>query len=275
MTGLSILEWNINQRGGCGSRIPAWVMDEILGNDIIVLVEFCQFGRSVEFMKDMEDRGYQCCTSQHTIGNNVFIAVKNDFPIHKITWVPCYGDGVQSQDFIPENLRVDIDCNGTILSVVGVRIKDLNGDYASRKEEFRWLLEWLGDIKNPIVITGDFNNLRTKTPCEDWSLAVMDSMMDACHPRRFVRNTPDGDGSSIYRVQNGGSQFAYEHFITKGVKKVDAAPYDRDFTAHDQMIYRGGRDFKWEENHKERSVPAGYPDHAILKGRLFLSALFS
>ena len=178
MTELSILEWNMNQRGGYGhGRIPTWVLDEILGYDIIVLTEFCQFDRSMDFMGDLDDRGYQCSVSQHIIGNNVFIAVKNDFPIRKSIWTPCYGAGVQFPHLIPENLRVDIDCNGTILSVVGVRIKSLEEDYAFREKEFTWLLEWLGDIKNPVVIAGDFNNFRTRTPCKDWSLAVMDSRM--------------------------------------------------------------------------------------------------
>ena len=266
MTELSILEWNMNQRGGYGhGRIPTWVLDEILGYDIIVLTEFCQFDRSMDFMGDLDDRGYQCSVSQHIIGNNVFIAVKNDFPIRKSIWTPCYGAGVQFPHLIPENLRVDIDCNGTILSVVGVRIKSLEEDYAFREKEFTWLLEWLGDIKNPVVIAGDFNNFRTRTPCKDWSLAVMDSRMK---PFGFVRGTPDG--SSIYQVQNKCGQFAYDHFITRGIPKVDTAPYDRDFTVHDPMIYRGGKNFKWAENQKERSVCAGYPDHAILKGCLFV-----
>lgn len=158
---------------------------------------------------------------------------------------------------------MDIHCNGTILSVIGIRIKSLN--YDSRKNEFTQFLEWLRDIKNPIVITGDFNNLRTETCHKDWSLAIMDSMMK---PFGFVRSTPDG--SSIYCVQNKNVPFAYDHFITKGIQKIYTAPYDRDFTAHDQRIYRVGKNFKWEENHKERSVPAGYPDHAILKGCLFI-----
>ncbi len=255
---VSVFEWNIHQQGGKGGGFtPPWVKDEINGFGIAALTEFCTkgSGRST-FIGGLEQLGYSCAASENRGGNDILIAVRSCFAICRSSWVPCYGD-----DSVPENLRVDIDCGGTVLTVLGVRIKDLHGDAQKRREEFQLLLDWVKDIENPVLIAGDFNtfnNNKCETTCKTWNINVMEEML----PKDFVLYTPEG--GSIFEE---GSPFTYDHFIAKGVE-IDLQPYDRDFTRRDRTVYRWGRDFCGGYGAEKESVEPGFPDHAILKGTM-------
>lgn len=272
MENMSIFEWNIHQQGGVGKGIiPPWVKDEVSGFDIAVLTEFCGIceGRS-KFIASLEGVGYHCVASQNPKGykgvrNDILIAVKSNFSIQQCSWVPCYG--VDHSDSIPENLRVDIDCNGSILSVVGVRIR-ARDNYKMRKQQFQWVLNQIVDIKHPILIAGDFNHGKRESGNPDWSISIMEGMLKNTG---FALYTPEG--SSIYCVKNyNGYEFPDDHFIAKG-SEINLEPYNRDFTAHDPVAYRWGRDFQepWYPgaNLEELAkVDPSFPDHAILKGTL-------
>lgn len=238
VSGVSVLEWNINQRGGRGKGdIPPWIADEINGFDVAVLTEFCTKceGRSA-FIAKLEQSGYRCAISENSRGNDILIAVKSSFSISKIVWEPCYGE-----DMIPENLRVDIECGDRTLTIMGIRIKSLDGKKSLdainrlRQKEFLWTLNRLNDIKNPVLITGDFNNNKRGSPYTIWSMSIMESMLSA---QGFDLYTPVG--SSMY---DEISIFPYDHFAAKGAT-VSALSYNRDFTKRDPVAYFLGRDFR-------------------------------
>lgn len=269
MKEISILEWNINQRGRGEGIIPSWVKDEIGSSDIVILTEFCTKCRGRDdFIMDLEQLGYHCAVSENSKGNDILIAVKSKFCILGYSWEPCYGE-----DTIPENLRVDIDCDGRTLTVVGIRIKSLDGikahdeRYRRRKRELRWVLNWIKDPKGSVLISGDFNNNRRGSPNTDWSLAVMEEMLKE---QSFCLYTPEG--SSIYEEKPQNAEFPYDHFAAKGVKITPFSyVYDRDFTRRDPLGYFLGRDFRkpWYPGAQDLpSVSPPLPDHAILKGTL-------
>ena len=86
---ISVLEWNINQRGGKGrGNIPPWVKDEINGYDIVILTEFCTGcdGRAA-FISELEQRGYHCAVSDNSNGNDILIAIFHlEFYLGSLLW---------------------------------------------------------------------------------------------------------------------------------------------------------------------------------------------
>ena len=259
MKKMTILEWNINQRGGrAGGVIPSWVKNEVGNFDLAVLTEFCTKckGRDA-FVEDLKQRGYACVCSENGGGNDVLIAVKREFPILKTVWEPCY-----AKDSVPENLRVDIDCHGQKLTVAGIRIKTIE-QMTKRKQEFKWALKWLENVEGPVLITGDCNNNRRDTTNTDWSLRVMEEQLEK---KGFHLHTPAG--SSIYEECPRYHEFAYDHFAARNVT-LSGCAYLRDFTGRDPG-YVLGRDFRepWYPGAKSWSVPPSLPDHAMLVGEL-------
>lgn len=264
MNSISVLEWNIHQQGGSGGgNIPSWVKDEINGYDIVVFTEFCtRCDRRATFISEIEQLGYHCVASDNTDGNDIFIAVKSCFSVMDYAWVSCYGVNA-----IPENLRVDIDCDGQPLTVMGIRIKT-NNNFKVRRQQFQWALEQVGKMKQPVLITGDFNNGRRRSNNKDWNISIMRDMLEA---KEFTLYTPEG--SSIYGVENyNGYEFPDDHFATKKAM-ITLYHYDREFTSHDPLTYFLGQDFQepWYPGANEKDlakVAPPFPDHAILKGTL-------
>lgn len=265
---LSIMEWNLHQQGGKG-RVPPFVSEEIRSSDIVCLTEFCTEGQGRRaFIADLEQRGYTCAASDNAKGNDVLIAAKSCFPILNCRWEPCRGEDAQ-----PENLRVDLDCGGRTLSVVGIRIKSLDGVKALRernrlrKRQLLWALSWIKDIEHPVLLTGDFNNNRRGSDNPDWSMDVMEKLLK---DQGFRLYTPEG--SSMFEEHSDYAEFPYDHFAARGAK-VSRLLYDRDFTGRDPLAYFLGRDFRqpWYPGADARelaSVAPPFPDHAILKGTL-------
>lgn len=261
---ISVLEWNINQRGGKGrGNIPPWVKDEINGYDIVILTEFCTGcdGRAA-FISELEQRGYHCAVSDNSNGNDILIAINACFSILNSTWVPCYG-----MNSFPENLRVDIDCDGSPLTAMGIRIKTLD-NFKMRKQEFKWVLEQIRDLKHPILMAGDFNHGKRGSRNQDWSISIMEDMLKG---KGFTLYTPEG--SSIYGVENyNGNEFPDDYFAAKGAT-ITLRPYDRDFTSRNPSAYPFGRDFQelWYPGARDgdlAKIASSFPDHAILKGNL-------
>lgn len=268
---LNIISWNVNHRGNRGrGQIPLWIQDEICGADIIVLTEFpCQCLERDAFLGSLADHGYRFAVSENPAGNDVLVAVKSSYPILRCSWVPCYG-----VDGIPENLRVDIRCEETILTIFGVRIKALGGDRQKsqkRRAELQWVLKQVEDVDHPIVITGDFNSNRRETVDKIWSMDAMKSML-----KGYTLYTPEG--SSVFEEtpwKAPSHEFPYDHFAVKNAGIANPT-YDRDFTERHPQIYTLHRDFRepWYPGAQEkglRAIDAPYPDHAILKGTLILN----
>lgn len=271
MEKIHILEWNINQRGGNSSDIPMWIVDEFEESHIVVLTEFCRKGNWQEFINETEKKGYNFVFSENSIGNDILIAVKKSCSIiGDPIFVLCGG-----RDDIPENLRVDIRIGDNMVSVLGVRIKDLGrvpNRYTKKKIEMQWLMEWIKDITNPIVIAGDFKNNRRGTIEKRWNLDVLDK----CLLPGFARKTPAG--SSIYE-EKAMVEFPEDHFLIRGVR-MGAFSYCREFCERHKSIYPWGKDFQLymgkdiSGNVLRDSIPAGYPDHAILKGEILTFDMF-
>lgn len=284
MKTLKVLEWNIHQQGGHGGgKIPEWVASEIKDADvdIAILTEVCTAGPGRDkFIQSLKD--YRCYTSENVGGNDVLIAVKECYVISDAApvWVPCYGD-----DMIPENLQVDINVDGTTVSVFGVRIKTTD-DFGMRRSQFAgWLLPQLSKIKNPVIIAGDFNNNRRgaeerfnkdRIPeTQRWSIVQIDRLLETQFPD-VIRKTPEG--SSIYEVEPERGQedeFAEDHFLVKGLRCQKLFDYDRTFTTRDKIAYFMGKDFAepWRPGMQEKDrlkVKPPYPDHAILMGEFVL-----
>lgn len=267
---LSIMEWNVHQQGGSGKgRVPPFVSEELGGFDVACLTEFCTEGPGRrEFIEDLERRGYACAVSGNAGGNDVLIAVRSRFPILGCSWEPCRG-----VDTLPENLRVDLDRGGGTLSVVGIRIKSLDGVKTLRernrlrRRQLLWALDWIKDVEHPVLLTGDFNSNRRGSDNPDWSMDVMGELLK---DHGFRLYTPEG--SSVFEERSDYAEFPYEHFAARGAE-VTGLLYDRDFTGRDPAAYFMGRDFRqpWYPGADARelaSVAPPFPDHAILKGTL-------
>lgn len=270
VTKLNIMEWNIHQQGLYNNNtksydentpLPMWIIDEFEDREIVVLTEYChRNSNSGEFVKRIHEKGYNCVFSKNTIGNDVLIAIKKTYQIENTMFVSCGGI-----NGIPENLRVDIKVKNDTLSVIGVRIKDfsikrkhpIQEDYQNqaikRAENMKWLMRWVENIQNPVVIMGDFNNYKVATTLKEWNLRVIDNMS-----RGFTRKTPEG--SSVYKFNND-PVFQEDHFLIKGLKLNELGlKYDRDFVKHEDTVYQNGKNLE--------HIRIGYPDHAILKGNV-------
>lgn len=259
---LRVMEWNIHQQnlqgGGKDDHpLPEWIIDEFDDRDIVVLTEFChRNSKSTNFIRKICDNGYNCAFSENTTGNDVLIAVKNNYQIinESIQFKSCGG-----KDHLPENLRVDIKVGNGILSIVGARIKAFGSDevdeqQTERKRNMEELMQWIKDIQNPVIVMGDFNNYARETKeCKIWNLGVLDK----CLLPGFERKTPDG--SSIKDEQ---SDISEDHFLVKGVSLEEAPQYCRDFCKHNKEVYQKGKNLS--------GITPGYPDHAILSGTIII-----
>lgn len=269
---LLAMVWNLHAQGGYGRHdTPDWVVAEIVGYgaDVAILTEFSPAAQEKDrIARLLEEYGYDCAVSGNQRGNEVMIAVKRTHPIVNVAWVPCYG-----QDRIPENLRVDILVNGKeLVTVLGVRIKMVESsnhealrragrvDVAqaqTRLAEAQALLNWTGELAQPVLIGGDFNTFREGTCVVDWNGEVLQKLIAKAGFEMVCPN-----GSSI-GFEQSDQDYCYDRFLVRKLEAVTKPCYDRDFVAHASHVYRRGRDFK--------DVLPGFPDHAILKAELRLS----
>lgn len=282
---LSVMVWNIHQQGGYGEgKIPLFVIDEIKKADIAILTEFCTRGPRCakgreQFIQALEAAGYQCCVSDNGTGNDVLIAVRKEYPIKSVDWEPCYKGEDEDPERVPENLQVDIDVGGETVSVLGVRIKT-TADFGMRRSQFaHWLLPRLSKIKNPVIVAGDFNNNRRGVEAkfdkdrvpktQRWSIVQMDHMLAERFPDKkeaVIRKTPAG-GSIFEAESRRGPEFecAEDHFLIRGLRCEKLFDYDRDFAKG-----KAGKERGYMLSDDFFDVPAGLPDHAILRGEFLL-----
>ncbi len=264
--------WNLHAQGGYG-RVwtPEWVVTEIVryDTDVVILTEFHPAAPEKEcFARLLEEYGYLCAVSENRQGNEVMIAVKREHPIVYVAWVPCYG-----KNRVPENLRVDVLVNGEeLVTVLGVRIKEVkSGNHEAlrragkvdavqaqtRLAEAQALFGGVRELKQPVLIGGDFNTYRDGTCVKDWNGEVLQDMADKAG---FETVCPER-GSSI-GFEHGNNDYRYDRFLVRRLKHLAPPIYDRGFVVHAPHVYRHGRDFK--------DILAGFPDHAILKAELHL-----
>ena len=263
-----VIGWNINQRSGIGNDIPQFVIDELIHQDadIIVLTELFKNSTIEYFWNEMERAGYLHAVTQNDGTNEVGILWKKD-----AYTLSAVDDSVitTKENNNPNLLLVDLlDKSGQILTVVGFRIRMV--DYNERVEELEIVVNKANEKNNPVLMITDCNNLRRETTETIWNLGVVDSILSA---KGFQRHTPSGQ--SIYTEKSDGGyayEFAEDHIITRGLK-VDLASYDREFVNRDASAYPWGKDFQVHDQRNGRriSIEPGYPDHAIVKGYVYLN----
>lgn len=202
--------------------------------------------------------------------NDVLIATKKELRIVNIK-------DIQStfENNNPNFLRVDVDINGMLISIVGVRIRvesikrenyDSDEEYnevfkkekKSRRDQNTIILRHICPIKNPVVIIGDFNNFKRGYKDETWSMDVVKKLYEE---RDFVMNEIKGGSIYMEKYRDEESECAEDHIITKGIH-VDNQKYTREFMVRigRKDIYYGKRDFK--------NIKSPNPDHAILTATL-------
>lgn len=286
---INVLEWNINQRRGRENRkdIPSWIPSEIIYQephiDIAILTEVVtdrNWKVEIEPQFSQNYHVYYSHNTQHK-ENDVAILINKEFEVTRVeSWIsnPC--TPVDNEEYwkwidnlnspvpkkpIPDYLRVDCKIGAQNLTVIGARIHALDYDYGNqkqqdkimeiRKNEFQFLLNQTVEIKNPIIITGDFNNNRRNTPVKIWNLNELKKLASMYN---FTLYTPDG--SSINKTD---SNMPEDHFLLKslnGMSIIKSYQYDRDFTSKHKEEYDRKRNFIGD------LYPN--PDHAMLKGIL-------
>ncbi|MBQ9609005.1 MAG: endonuclease/exonuclease/phosphatase family protein [Lachnospiraceae bacterium] len=273
---INIMEWNIHQAVNFARQnMPEWIADVILESnvDIIALTEVYR-GNNWESIKKkaFPSNYYLFETNNEQCGqNDIAIAVNSD----KI-------DVIYTKSFFPQKYEIpdylEIMCreketNKEFLFVC-LRIHDMSKveDRDSKKiKGFSYILENTKNKEN-VVICGDFNNNRRGFEENGrWHLSKIDEMIQQYS---FKRKTPEG--SSIYEESKGNLdyEFAEDHFFIKGIKDISLMPYDRSFTEKDKKVYKWDKDFQkylgknYEGKNMYESVPAPFPDHAILRGTI-------
>ena len=267
---LKIVEWNINQRiNYSGVDMPSWISEVILEEkaDIIALTEVYR-GNNWECIKKKSfNNNYAVFESSNNSAGQNDIAIAINTKKLDIIYAKTFYSGTVG---VPDYLEVKCKNkeNGKEFVFVCTRIHASVGDDV-KKKEFNYVID-ASKNNDTVIICGDFNNYRRGFINDKWCLKEIESI---CQSNNFEIKTPEG--SSIYEENqnNIDYQFAEDHFLLKGIKEDEFTllPYDRDFVEKDKKIY------KWERNFQVYlgkdctgksmydSVPAPYPDHAILK----------
>lgn len=275
---LKIMEWNIHQQGrqyknrrSRDGEIPLWILDEIPEDvNIVVFTEFNSHAHNIQqFDNLLIEKGFCFSRTNYSCAwsNDILIAVRGeDIKIKSTSYVKAYSDMPNvtlniDWDNIPENLRLDIRVGNKDIHLWGIRIKDLNSDYKKRKVEMETVMKWVKEISNPIVILGDFNNLRDKTPIAEWNLNVLDNLLGS----DFIRTTPTNHswGLAYFNGQFDG-YIKNDHIICKNISRCTVEQYDWNFAKHYRLddIDKFGK--------QESIIPIGEPDHGILFAKIEL-----
>lgn len=267
---LNIAEWNINQQGGRGGSIPSWLLEEVDESvDVIVLTEFRRDAKGVDYLySSLESKGYSYVESFNQRGNDILVAVRNDIRVVGFHFYSAYIEGSEL-NCIPENLRVDIEYNGKTISIFGVRIKELEGDYTARRNQMVVLSEWLESCGNSVVVVGDFNNLRGNTNIKDWNLTVLDNILKRIRGKKVFRSTPlDLHSWGVaYREHKDlfDGYIRNDHLlISDDLVCIDGSiKYSWDFVSRYRICYSIS-DYMNYFGDRKITVEKGCPDHAIL-----------
>ena len=256
-----------------GKRIPLWILDEIPQDiNILTLTEFNGHAENIdEFYKNIKCMGFNYCSTYYSCkyANDILIAVRGkEIKVESVSYFKAYPDEPNSTfpvqwKFTPENLRVDITINNKPLTILGIRIKDLEGDYSSRKIGMETVIKWVREITNPIIILGDFNNLRVNTPIKHWNLRVLDDLLDD----KFVRKTPINHSWGLtYSNGQFDGYIKNDHLICRNVRECEVENYDWSFASNRNYHL----DDKNEYGQQKVKIPVGDPDHGILFARIKL-----
>lgn len=265
---LKIIEWNINQRSGIYKEkpIPSLICEEIRyqNADIVVLTEFYRRNGWEEFITNTFE-GYNVFFSMNPRDqNDILIAIKISIEIHSIHTF------FSSSKNIPNFLHVDIKYGEQLISIIGLRIRTVKSK--EKVNELNYVLKYIKGLMNQVIVIGDFNNNRRGTIDKIWNLNVLKKMFE---DNKFMMYTPNGSSISNENAYNIDFEFPEDHIFSKDIF-VELMPYNREFVKRDRLTYKWDKDFQEYKGKDKKgkaiveSIPAPYPDHAIISATLKL-----
>lgn len=284
MNNLKILEWNIHQQGRKSKIIPMDIIKYIIGEDIIILLEINTKSTNFnEFREALTQKGYKlymACYWECDYANDILIAVNStnniDIRVKRVSYYTAYSSRAENNNdgYFPENIFLDTEINNMHYVIAGVRIKELNSNYQMRKKQMETLIDWTNEIKVPIILLGDFNNLRENTPENRWNIRVLDNKIKG----KFIRKTPKSShswGVSYYPCEEKYDGYIKEDhlLLSASIRETDKVGlrYCWDYLDDniDRCVVKDINSF----GQKQINVPIGFPDHAIFKVRIPLDIL--
>lgn len=281
MNKLRIMEWNINGRSGysCAYAIPPFIADIIVKQkvDIVVLNEFV-LTAGWSYLKNVMEKEFILYTSTYVTGQNgIFIAVKKNIDGLDSNATKICSDIDSDQPEKPNFLQVTVNYKSNLLTIIGTRIRISDSskvDYQERKVQIDSLVDHSADIKNNVIIIGDFNNSKI---CGDENKSYNDvkesyhytsrgelSVLYDTYNYHIIKDTFEHHGFSVFTPNKGKwswvdsykNKYKQDHIISRGVR-VSEKEYSWFYVNKDN-----GYGYLKQEDYKSNLV--GYPDHAIL-----------
>lgn len=308
---LNLFCQNIHQQGRWASRIPLWIIDCFKENTVVILNEFNRKVDNIhDFYRGLNENGFEYFVTNYNpfvSANDTLIAIKKTcgIKIKSVSYVSAYYEPQKTNnldidyEIIPENLRVDISINDKIISVIGIRIKSLGGDFKKRLQQFEFLLNQIKQIPNDVIVAGDFNNawhpnnVNYKTK-ELYDLKIKryglkdnnDEIVPFDKVERFYWRNDEETKQLIRRIQyDYNLHRIQEKLKNNGLNMIDEGSSTHKAFSEDHIfisenienaICKSSWDFMTRkngyvyDNHREweldryREIPKGLPDHAIL-----------
>lgn len=258
---INIMEWNIHGATGYGNySTPFFVADWIIDYniDIAILTEFVT-GCGWEYLQGRLEKNYAIFVSPYVSKKNqCLIALKKNrgFDVDNVQAITEMNTAVKDR---PNFLQLNVEYNGTIIKVIGIRIRDF-----SNQNEWVSLDEHLSGLENGIVICmGDFNAYWSDKTGTIWKTNRNTTLPNAC--KKFDIETPDWNlkNNSFSYVLPGKKALSIDSLIYKGVSSVKDFKYEWEFVSKEN----GYGKLKACD---EKSHLIGLPDHAILSGTITL-----
>lgn len=255
---LSYLEWNVNARGGRDYQIPSFIGNYLKPVDIFVLVEFCASNGWENFKNSMEEDYDLYVSPFSSMGFNqvcIGISKKLKYKLKSVKTLDI------SDHFKPEFLRVDIELEQKILTIIGTRIKsqeDYEFKVKTKTEQLYFLKDYIRNIDNGVLCTGDFNELQS-------SLKDIFTPIAECYGPRIVKNYYS------YVFENGDKR-GLDWALTKNVSKVFNGYDDKKdspYASYDWTFVSEANGYGNLTKDEYLGIK-GLPDHAILKGMISL-----
>lgn len=271
---MKLLEWNIHQQGRHSKELPMDILNYINGEDIIVLLEVNRKSQNYEeFSEKLIKKNYEIYVTDYgncAFANDTLIAVRTEsnIKVKSIDFKKAYAPAYNTEyDDIPENLFIHAEYNNQAFIIAGIRIKEENGKYEKRRKQMEKLLSWIKEIQLPIIVLGDFNNLRAGTPRTEWNINVLTEMIKSVG---LVRKTPKEKCSwGVSYYENRGEYDGYiqeDHMLLSSFileKKEIQLQYCWDYIKEHIQKCTVKEPNKYAQ--REIYVPLGVPDHAALK----------
>lgn len=266
MEKLRIVEWNINHRlGSSKAAMPNWVTEEIQDKNAHIYI-FTECSCRVSNWKELceatfDSRKYLLFSSNNDqVGNNDVVIVVNKEFIEVISVHSLVAEGHKAPDHLQLNCRSKN--TGKLFTVVGLRIHAMDISDEEKREQLKVVMQHITEEQS-VIIAGDFNcNRRSFVDIAKWNINAIDDIVS----EEYNRITPEGASWARDVSTEDKYCFALDHFLVKGIKDFNVHPYDRKFVKREHNIYKWGTDFQarygWDK--PENTVPAPYPDHAIL-----------